>query len=110
MNELRKSIYRIENSDTIIPPVEYHPVTMSASSDDLTAPDACVNQSGLEITRYHSGELVDPIVGNIIYVDILGTIPFNGNALFWKFDSDGIGFSSMKISTIGVVMEITACA
>lgn len=85
------------------------PVTMSNSSDDLTGPDACVNQSGLEITRYHDGETVDPIVGNTIYIDSSGATPFNGNAYFWKFDSDGVGFSSMKISTLGEIIEIHVC-
>lgn len=82
---------------------------MSASSDELTANDACTIQSGLEIARYHSGELPDPIVGDVIFVDSNGVTTFNGNSEWWKFDSNGIGFSAMKINTSGVVIEIQSC-
>jgi|SRR6187402_1606280 len=109
MNNFKKNIYRtVEDTETPLP--TYTAFSMSNSSDDLTPGDACTNQSGLEITRYHSGELPDPIVGDIIFNDINGLFPFNGNAEFWKFDSDGVGMSAMKISTIGVVIQIDVCA
>ena len=108
MNNFQRNIHRTINEEIPVIPT-YTAFSMSNSSDDLTGNNACINQSGLEITRYHNGEIVDPIVGNTIYIDSGGASTFNGNSEWWKFDSDGVGFSSMKINTSGVVIEIQSC-
>ena len=108
MNNFQRNIYKISTEEIPITPI-YTPFSMSNSSDDLTSTDACTNQSGLDIIRYHNGEVVDPIVGNIIFNESNGSTTFNGNSEWWKFDSDGIGFSSMKINASGVVIEIQMC-
>lgn len=108
MSSFKRNIYRTVE-DTEIPPPTYLSFTMSATSDDLTAMDACTNQSGLETTKYHSGELSDPLVSDTIFNDINGLTNFDGNSEWWKFDSDGVGFSAMKINTSGVVIEIQTC-
>jgi hypothetical protein len=87
----------------------YTGFTMSNVSDELTPNTACTNQSGLAITKYHSGEAIDPIVGDTIFNDINGTSTFNGNARFWKFDKNGLGFGAMKISTTGIVIQVNTC-
>lgn len=108
MNSFQRNIHRIINEETPVIPT-YTAFSMSNSSDDLTGNNACINQSGLEITRYHDGLSIDPMVGDIIFNESDGSTTFNGNSEWWKFDSDGVGFSSMKINTSGVVIELQAC-
>lgn len=111
MHPFKKMIYMLRTGSSMEPPIgtAYTGVTMSATSDELTGNDACAYQLEIATTRYHSGELPDPIVGDIIFLDSGGAANFNGNNEWWKFDSAGIGFSSMKINTSGVVIVVQSC-
>jgi len=108
MHPFKKMILSMCIEEETITP-NYSEVVISTVSDDLTGPDACANQLDISAIKYHSGELADPIVGDVIFNDPEGLSSFNGNSEFWKFDSFGIGFSSMKINTLGVVIEKQSC-
>lgn len=110
MHPFKKMILSTVFTESVeVVPASYLIFTISSSSDDLTASDACSNQLDVSSSKYHNGELSDPIVGDIIFNDAEGLTVFNGNSEFWKFKKFGVGFGSVKINTIGVIIDRQDC-
>ena len=107
MNEFKKNIFKKRTESVVIPPLPiYIAINLSPTSDEQSGHSACSIQSGGGTTKYHSGELPDPIVGDTIFNDINGLTNFKGGAKFWKMNSAVSGSKAMKISNTGLVMDI----
>ena len=105
MNNFKKNIFKTR-TESFTPPLPiYISINLSPTSDEQTGSLACSIQSG-GATKYHSGELPDPIVGDTIFNDINGLTIFKGGAKFWKMNSAVSGSKAMKISNTGLVMDI----
>ena len=106
MNNFKKNIFKTD-TESVTPPLPiYIAINLSPTSDEQTGSSACSIQSGGGTTKYHSGELPDPIVGDTIFNDINGLTNFKGGAKFWKMNSAVSGSKAMKISNTGLVMDI----
>lgn len=69
---------------------------------------ACTNNPGSYTTFYHNGLASKPIVGDFIFTNALGTIPFDGLDSWYYMPNTGD--YSIRIASSGQVLNVVNCS
>ena len=77
--------------------------SFSTSTTGTTLGSVC--SKALDKTRYHDGAGSLPVDTDIVYVDVGGTIVFNGGDLYYRSGT----FENIEISSVGVVSNQDNC-
>lgn len=81
--------------------------TVNRTTDYL----ACTNDPGTYTTLYHNGSNARPIVGDFIYTNSIGTIPFNGyEGWYYMPGLFDLPIQSVRIASSGQVLNTAACS
>lgn len=78
-------------------------IVTTTGKDNST--EAC-NDIGANDTKYHNGSGTYPTNGDTVYTDSNGTITFDGASKWYRNVEGG---TSIKIDSIGVVIDVSVC-
>lgn len=90
---------------TTIPPLTLFAMDITDRATDYLA---CSNTIGATTNLYHNGVGTYPAVGDFVFTDLAGTTPFDGLSKWYFILAPGD--YAIRISSTGLVLNITSCA